>query len=209
MSISSLSRRAVPAAAVAYGVLTLGVNLARVPLDSLTRQSGPGGPVADGLSTAVLAVPVVAVGTLLAARRPRNPIGWVLLTILLLGNSPVWQYSGLDYRMHHGTLPLGWAAVVLGTGWPVFLSLIAILLWLFPDGRLPPRRWRRLSVALVVAGMLLGLAASAPGAVAVARHDVRIGASGALVSEQGGPGAVLRVVLLAGTAVTLLAWLAV
>ena len=111
--------------------------------------------------------------------------------------------------MHHGTLPLGWAAVVLGTGWPVFLSLIAILLWLFPDGRLPPGRWRRLSVALVVVGMLLGLAASAPGAVAVARHDVRIGASGALVSEQGGPGAVLRVVLLAGTAVTLLAWLAV
>lgn len=209
MSISSLSRRAAPAAAVAYGVLTLGVNLARVPLDSLTRQSGPGGPVADGLSTAVLAVPVVAVGTLLAARRPRNPIGWVLLTILLLGNSPVWQYSVLDYRMHHGTLPLGWAAVVLGTGWPVFLPLMAVLLWLFPDGRLPPGRWRRLSVALVVAGMLLGLAASAPGAVAVARHDVRIGASGALVSEQGGPGAVLRFVLLAGTAVTLLAWLAV
>ena len=77
MSISSLSRRAVPVAAVAYGVLTLGVNLARVPLDSLIHQSGPGGPVADGLSTAVLAVPVVAVGTLLAARRPRNPIGWV------------------------------------------------------------------------------------------------------------------------------------
>jgi hypothetical protein len=37
-------------------------------------------------------------GTLLAARRPRNPIGWVLLTILLLSNSPVWQYSVLDYR---------------------------------------------------------------------------------------------------------------
>ncbi len=103
MNISSLSRPAVPAAAVAYGVLTLGVNLARVPLDSLTHQSGPGGPVADGLGTAVLAVPVVAVGTLLAARRPRNPIGWVLLTIVLLGNSPVWQYSVLDYRMHHGS----------------------------------------------------------------------------------------------------------
>lgn len=81
------------------------------------------------------------------------PIGWVLLTILLLGNSPVWQYCVLDYRMHHGTLPFGWAAVVLGTGWPVFLPLIAVLLWLFPDGRLPPGRWRRLSVALVVVGI--------------------------------------------------------
>jgi len=46
----------------------------------------------------------------------------------------------LDYRMHHGTLPFGGAAVVLGEAWPMFLVLIVILLWLFPDGRLPPGR---------------------------------------------------------------------
>src|SRR5271154_2453372 len=65
--------RAAPVAAVAFGVLTLGLDLAVVPLDSLTHKTGPGGPVADGLSTAAVVVPAVAVGTLLAARRPRNP----------------------------------------------------------------------------------------------------------------------------------------
>ncbi len=196
-------------AAVAFGVFTLGVDLAVVPLDSLTHQTGPGGPVADGLSTAAIVVPAAVVGTLLAARRPRNPIGWILLAILFLGLCPTFQYAVLDYRMHHGTLPLGWAAVVLGQGWPLFLPLIAILLWLFPDGRLPPGRWRRMSVALVTTGVLFGLAGSAPGVVAVAGHDIRIGASGSLTTEQGGGWVVLQGVVVAGTLVALLAWLVV
>jgi len=201
--------RAAPVAAVAFGVVTLGLDLAVVPLDILTHHTGPGGPVADGLSTAAVVVPAVAVGTLLAARRPRNPIGWVLLTILLLGVSPTNQYAVLDYRMHHGTLPLGWAVVVLGDGWPLFLPLIAILLWLFPDGRLPPGRWHRMAVALVTAGVLLGLAASAPGVAAVAGHDIRIAANGSLTTEQGGAWAVLQTAVAVGTVAALLAWLVV
>jgi hypothetical protein len=202
-------RWAAPVAAVAFGVLTLGLDLAVVPLDSLTHQTGPGGPLADGLSTAAVVVPAVAVGTLLAARRPRNPIGWILLAILLLGVSPTDQYAILDYRMHHGTLPLGWAVVVLGDGWPLFLPLIAILLWLFPDGRLPPGRWHRTAVALVTTGVLLGLAGSAPGVVAVAGHDIRVSASGSLTTEQGGAWAVLQIAVAVGTIVALLAWLVV
>jgi hypothetical protein len=200
-------RWAAPVAAIAFGVLTLGLDLAVVPLDSLTHQTGPGGPVADGLSTAAIVVPAVAVGTLLAARRPRNPIGWILLAILLLGVNPTNQYAILDYRMHHGTLPLGGAVVVLGDSWPLFLPLIAILLWLFPDGHLPPGRWHRTAVALVAAGMLLGLAASAPGVVAVAGHDIRIGANGDLTTEQGGAWTVLHLVVAVGAISALLAWL--
>jgi len=202
-----LTARWAPAAAIAFGVLTLGLDLAVVPLDSLTHRTGPGGAMADGLSTAAVVVPAVAVGTLLAARRPRNPIGWILLTILLLGVSPTDQYAVLDYRMHHGTLPLGWAAVVLGTGWPLFLPLIAILLWLFPDGHLPRGRWHRTAVALVTTGILLGLAASAPGVVAVAGHDIRIDVNGSLTTEQGGAWAVLQITVAAGTIAALLAWL--
>ena len=82
--------------------------------------------------------------------------------------------------MHHGTLPFGWVAVVFGSDWPMFLVLIAILLWVFPDGRLPPGRWRRVSVALVAAGLLVGLVGLAPGIVAVAGHDVHVEASGNL-----------------------------
>lgn len=63
-------------------------------------------------------MPAVAVGTLLAARRPRNPIGWLVLAIFLLAVASVGDYAIIDYRMHHGTLPLGSVAVVLSTSWP-------------------------------------------------------------------------------------------
>ena len=174
------ARRVAPVAAVALGVLTLGFCLAAVPLNGVIHQNGPGGPVADWLSTATVVLPVAVVGVLLAARRPRNPIGWILLAILLLGLNPLGQYAVLDYRMHHGTLTLGWVAVVFGSDWPMFLVLIAILLWVFPDGRLPPGRLRPVSVALVGAGLLVGLVGLAPGIVAVAGHGVHVEASGNL-----------------------------
>ena len=82
------SRQAAPVAAVVLGVLTLGFCLAAVPLDGVIHQNGPGGAVADWLSTATVVVPVAVVGVLLAARRPRNPIGWILLAILVLGFNP-------------------------------------------------------------------------------------------------------------------------
>ncbi len=195
-----------PVAAVASGLVTLGLNMANVPLDSLTHQAGPGGAVVDGLSDAALTVPAVAVGTLLAARRPRNPIGWLLLALLILGNSPTGQYAELDYRMHHGTLPLGRAAVVLSAGWPMFLVIIGILLWVFPDGRLPAGRWHRMSVALVTAGVLLGLAASAPGVAAAAGHVIRVRADGSPVPP-GQPWLILQSITIAAALASWLGWL--
>ncbi len=104
------------------------------------RQPGTGGPAADAFITAFGAVPATAVGTLLAAHRPRNPIGRILLAIIIVEISPASQYLILDYRMHHGELPLGWVAVVLKECWPMFLVLISLLLRLFPDGTLPQGR---------------------------------------------------------------------
>ena len=40
---SSWFRRAAPVAAVALGVVTLGIGMAEVPLDSLAHQAGPAG----------------------------------------------------------------------------------------------------------------------------------------------------------------------
>jgi hypothetical protein len=127
-------------AAVVLGLVTLGLGAASVVLDSLTHQHGTGAPAADAFITAAGAVPATAVGTLLAARRPRNPIGWMLLAIIIVEISPASQYLVLDYRMHHGALPLGWATVVLKECWPMFLVLVSLLLWLFPDGTLPGGR---------------------------------------------------------------------
>ena len=107
MSMISRAPRIAPVAAVMLGVLTLGAGLASVLLESLIHQSGPGGPAAGLLFTAAVLAPAAGVGTLLAARRPRNPLGWILLAIFLLSVAPANQYAALDYRMHRGALPPG------------------------------------------------------------------------------------------------------
>jgi hypothetical protein len=182
--------------------------MAEVPMDSLSHAAGTGGPLVDTLTTAVGVVPATVVATLLAARRPRNPIGWLLLAIIIVGFNPSSQYIVLDYRMHHGTLPLGWVAVVLQECWPLFLVFIAILLWIFPDGRLPSGRWHRWSVLLVIAGLLIGLAASSSGLLAVMEHNVRVKASGDLANPLPGVLAVFDAVVIVATVVSWVAWLA-
>jgi hypothetical protein len=166
-------RRVAQVAAVAFGVFTLAVGLASVPLDEIARLPGPKGPVNFAFIVAVM-VPAVAVGTLLAARRPRNPIGWLLLAIFLIAVAPAGAYAIIDYQIHHGTLPLGSVAVVLLTSFPIWLVLIAIMVWVFPDGLLPAGRWRRPAVILVTAGVVLAVAATVAGAVSVAGHPVVI-----------------------------------
>jgi hypothetical protein len=80
------ARQTAPVAAVALGVLTLGGGLATLPLDRLAHQPGSQGPV-DWLFTVLVLVPGVVIGTPLAARRPRNPIGWMLLAFYFLALS--------------------------------------------------------------------------------------------------------------------------
>jgi hypothetical protein len=202
-------RRAAPVAAAALGALTLAAGLSTVPLDGLIHQAGPGGPAAEWLLTAVVMVPAAGVGTLLAARRPGNPLGWILLAIFLISDEPADQYAALDYRVHHGMLPLGWLAVAVGAVWPLFLLLIAVVLWLFPDGRLPTGRWRRTAVIALVAGALLGLAASGNGVAAAAGHDIRVNATGSLLTDQSGIWNILHGALVIAVVASWLTWLAV
>ena len=201
-------RRAAQAAAVAFGLLTLGAGLATVPLDRLAHQPDPHGPL-SWLFVLLLLTPGVMIGTLLAARRPRNPIGWMLLAFYLLAQNPKGDYAIIDYRLHHGYLPLGSVAVIVLASWPVWLVLIAVLLWVFPDGRLPQGRWRRVAVVLVPAGALLAVAATAGGAAAVAGHTVRVDASGNLVSNAAGAAGLAQGAVALGVLASLLVWLAV
>jgi hypothetical protein len=201
-------RRAAKAVAVAFGVFTLAVGLASVPLDEMARQPGPKGSLSLAFTVAVM-VPAVAVGTLLAARRPRNPLGWLLLAVFLLGVSPVGDYAIIDYRMHHGTLPLGSVAVVLLNAWPVWLVLIAIMVWVFPDGLLPAGRWRSVAKVAVTAGVALAVAATAAGAVSVAGHAVVVDPTGNLVNKTTGLTAALQGFTAIGVLISLAVWLAV
>jgi hypothetical protein len=191
------------------GAVTLGLGACNVVLDRLTHQPGTGGAAADVFITAAGVVPATAVGVLLAARRPRHPIGWLLLAIVIVEIVPAGQYLILDYRMHHGSLPLGWAAVVLEECWPMFLVSVSLLLWLFPDGTLPAGRWHRAATAGAVGWLLVGLATSSRGLLVAVGHDVRIQAGGSLANASPGAFRVLDVVVIAGTLVSWVAWLAI
>ncbi len=83
------------------------------------------------------------VGALVASRRPDNAIGWLLCAVGLSITSSIFteQYVGYAQQMQPGSLPGAEVAVYLlkknpGVAFAIFVPL------LFPDGRLPSRRWR-------------------------------------------------------------------
>jgi hypothetical protein len=107
-------------------------------------------------SDVLLAVAVgvgVATGQLIISRRPGNAIGWLLglIELSLAASMFTDQYALYGLATAPGSLPAartaGWAAGVLAT---VTVLLLAFLILLFPDGRLPSRRWRPVLWALAV-----------------------------------------------------------
>jgi signal transduction histidine kinase len=109
----------------------------------------------------VLPVGFAVIGTLVASRQPRNPIGWILILLGLLGviSGVITQYV---YRStHFTTLPLAaWVAWLHDPlNWVVFPAGLATFFFLlFPDGHLPSRRWRwlaRFAVLVVAVGFVL------------------------------------------------------
>jgi hypothetical protein len=196
-------------AAVLLGAAVLAMCAATVWLDWLTHYPGTGGPLVDSLAVAAAGIPAASVATLLAARRPGNPIGWLLFGVLFTGASPSNQYIILAYRLHPGTMPFGWAAVALQETWPMFLVLVAILLWLFPDGKLPGGRWRRPSKVLLVAGVLLGVTASTSGLADVARHDVQVSAQGNVTASAFAWYGILSVAVIGLSLAAWLAWIVI
>ena len=190
------------------GVLVIGAAPAHVWLDLLTHQLRGGEDVTVDWITAVgFSAPAAVTGAVVAARRPGNPLGWLLLALFLLGGAPTAGYAFLDYGMRHGTLPLGRVAVALAEAWPVWLFLIALLLWLFPDGRLPRGRWRRVAMTLVAAGAVLAVVASAGNVVAVAGRPVPVTASGNSAANAYGAWDVAENVLVFGIGASFLVWL--
>ena len=158
---------------VAAGILLAALLAAFVPL---TLASHDLHQSADG-TTPVMALALAAVGMVVASRQPRNPIGWLLagsgLATILSTDAAL--YVVLDYRIGHGTLPLGAAAAFwVWALWPLAFLIGTPVLVLFPDGRLPTRlsRW---SMRVYLATSTLWLAGQVVGGInAIAGHQIHI-----------------------------------
>jgi hypothetical protein len=113
-----------------------------------------------------LAFPIV--GALVASRRPRNPIGWILLADGLLWMILAVTDSYLVYGVARpGSVPFPVTVGALGNTWlwvPTVGLLGIYLILLFPDGQLPSRGWRPLALFSGAVIVLLSVAEGlAPG----------------------------------------------
>jgi signal transduction histidine kinase len=120
------------------------------------------GPYPDALADLTVGLLFPVAGTLVIRRQPRNAAGWVLLSGGLL------SVSALSHQWaHHAavvgpySIPLVPVAVWLAawTFTPYFLQTTLVPL-LFPDGRLPSPRWRKVAIAVIVLASLGALASA-------------------------------------------------
>jgi signal transduction histidine kinase len=132
-----------------------------------------------GVGVALFGFPVV--GALAAARRPANPVGWILLWVGV--EACLWTfayfYAAYGVRVAHlpATSGAEWWA---GVNWPAGAAIIGVTLLtlLFPAGRLPSPRWRIGVCAVVAAGVLVTIHDFfAPGRLPLSftRHDNPLG----------------------------------
>jgi signal transduction histidine kinase len=90
-----------------------------------------------------LGLPII--GALVASRRPRNPLGWILILAGLgLGVSTFGgAYAAYSLLIEPGSLAAPYAfAWVSNWSWTLGVGLLPFLLLLFPTGVLHSRRWR-------------------------------------------------------------------
>ncbi|MFD0663193.1 hypothetical protein [Thermocatellispora tengchongensis] len=116
-----------------------------LPVDTPVRPS-----VLTGDDVVGIVYPVL--GALLVVRRPRVLVGWLMvaggLTIALLGPSQAaYEWFAYTGDLHAQYYPM---AVNAGFGALGVLAVDQLLPLLYPDGRLPSRRWRPVAVVVSV-----------------------------------------------------------
>jgi hypothetical protein len=146
-----MSRRVAVGLAWSLAGLSVAMFVGSVVLFVLTRvEQSPGDRnMVDYISRLFLYVPFLAfpiVGALVASRRPRNAIGWICLLSGLLWFSPGLGDAFIAYeRATTDTLTssVKFLDALITATWPWSVGLPGVyMILLFPDGRLPSRRWR-------------------------------------------------------------------
>jgi hypothetical protein len=141
-------------------------------LDHLLRQAGRSdlAPLGAGVAAPFLAaLSSATVGAILAARRPRHPVGWLLLGLglSLFASGVAEAYADYGLVARPGELPAGrYVAPYLPAMVVVALALLGFVLLLTPTGSPPSPRWRRWAWAAAAAVAVSLVAATvAPGSL--------------------------------------------
>ncbi len=141
-----MTERAARRLAISIWVFALALLTVGAVLHVITRDVKVRLPFAFRGSDIAMATTIGAVGVLIASRRSRNPIGWLLLATSVIGAFvyPAANYVILSLRDHAGSLPgtdiLAWIQNWL---WVPMMGMISLAVVLFPDGHFLSRRWKR------------------------------------------------------------------
>jgi hypothetical protein len=159
--------------ALVLGTVTVLLFVAGAPFSRLDHE-GLWGWIADPLPLAF-----APIGLLVALKRPRNPIGWILLAAGLLAEIDAFMslYDVAVYRHHHA-LPLGRASVLLQPSWAPAIVLFGVAIQLFPTGSLPRGRWRVVLWGYLGLGAAWALSAFAVAGWVVAHGSIPVEKSG-------------------------------
>ena len=133
------------AAAVTFGALALVLN---------ALAGSHGEPAWQWVLAVAVILASSGVGVLVAVRRPGHPIGWLLLAnAFLLATFGVAQaYAAYALQEQPGALPgPEWAVLWDQSAWPLLFAVLIAIAFVFPDGRLPSPRWRRVAFGTVAA----------------------------------------------------------
>ena len=174
-------RLASPAAVVVLACLVLALVAAGWPLAGLAH-------LGVNASTGGLPwwsfAPFGVVGFVITWRRPRNPLGWCLVGLAVAGalSQDGSLYAIADYRLRHGTLPLGWTAMLAQPGWAIAIVLVGLAVLIFPDGTLPSPRLRWVLWLYLAMGLLWMASAYVITVDAIVRHAIRVDSGGNLLA---------------------------
>ena len=137
-----------PTHALLWSLVALGAGaMAFLLISGLGRPTvrGVGGLTLGDLSFIVAFGSFLPLGAFIAARRPENPIGWVMAVMgfSILVSDAMAEYAIRGLLLDPGSLPgatlISWLSAMVGIPGIGFLSFLMLL---FPTGRLPSPRWR-------------------------------------------------------------------